>query len=160
MNRLNRFGVLTAIVTCVSALSFAFLPASVVGDQDAHKDHAQDSNMAAAQKTAQSCYDCVREVNKGFHHCVEQLAAGKKEYSKALQACADMAILAGACGDLCGRSSPMMGYSAEACARGCDDCAAECEKLKDSAMASVVTACRKSAADCREMVKMMAGGKK
>jgi hypothetical protein len=43
------------------------------------------------------------------------------------------------------------------CAKVCDDCIAECEKINDPEMKAVVDACRKTAKECRKMVKMMAG---
>ena len=120
-----------------------------------HKAHGEHYEMA--QKCAKTCSDCMNECNEGFHHCFEQLVAGKKEYDKAAHACVDSAEMCACSAALCGRVSPAMRHCCDACAKICDDCIAECEKLNDPALKGVIEACRKTAKDCREMVKMMAG---
>ena len=120
-----------------------------------HKNH--NEHGALARQCAKTCSDCTNECNEGFHHCYEQLVAGKKEHGKAAHACVDCAEMCACSAALCGRVSPMMGHCCDACAKCCDACIAECEKLNDPALRGVIEACRKTAKECREMAKMMGG---
>ena len=112
-----------------------------------------------ARETAKTCGDCAEECDAGFHHCHEQLAAGKQDYADAAHLCVDTATVCHAAAALCARMSPLMGACCRACAECCDACAAECEKLDDPEMKGVIEACRRTAKDCRQMAQMMGGRK-
>ncbi len=152
MNRREMLGTLG-----VTAAGLAVAGSTALGQEKKpdHKGHGE--HYEAAQKCAKTCSDCANECNEGFHHCFEQLVAGKKEYGKAAHACVDSAEMCACSAALCGRVSPAMRHCCDACAKICDDCIAECEKLNDPELKGVIEACRKTAKECREMVKMMAG---
>lgn len=152
MDRRKMLGVLGA-----GAAGLAMTGSNVFGQEKMpdHKDHGEHDAMA--QKCAKTCSDCMNECNKGFHHCFEQLVAGKKEYGQAAHMCIDCAEICAGSAQLCARVSPLMRHSCDACAKICDDCISECEKLNDPEMKAVIEACRKTAKECREMVKMMGG---
>ena len=110
-----------------------------------------------AKKTARTCSECADECDAGFHHCHEQLVAGKKDYANAAHLCVDTATVCHASASLCGRVSPLMGVCCRACAECCDACIKECEKLNDDGMKRLIEACRRTAKECRQMAQMMGG---
>jgi len=114
---------------------------------------AEHDHAAMANRTAKTSAECMVECNQAFHHCFMQIAAGKKEHSKAAHAALDCAEMCSTSAALCARMSPMMAACCEACAKCCDACAAECEKLNDPALKACIDACRKTAKECREMAK-------
>ena len=116
------------------------------------------SHEQMAKNTAKSCSDCANECEAGYHHCHQQLAAGKKDYARAEHSCVDTATMCYCSAALCARVSPLMGHCCQACAECCDACIAECEKLNDPELARVIEACRRAAKECRQMATMMGGG--
>jgi hypothetical protein len=138
-----------------AAAGVAVTGGKAFGQQEKGSQKPGGEHGAMAQKIAKTCSDCMNECNKGFHHCYEQLAAGKKEHALAAHLCVDCAEMCACCAELCGRVSPMMGHCCEACAKCCDACIAECEKLNNPELKGVIEACRKTAKECREMAKMM-----
>ena len=140
----------------------AGLAAMAAGDAyaEAPQKKGHDEHDAMSQKTGKTCSACMNACNEGFHHCHEQLAAGKKEYAAAAHLCVDTAEMCACAAALCARVSPLMGHCCEACAKCCDACIEECEKLKDSELKGVIAACRTAAKECRDMAKMMSGGGK
>ena len=146
MDRREMLGVLG-----VGAAGFAALGTNraFAAQEKGHKE----GHDHLAHQCAEACTDCLTECNAAFHHCFVQFSGGKKEYANALHLCVDCAEMGNSTAALCARSSPLMGYACDACARCCDDCAAECERLKDTEMAGCVEACRKCAKVCREMAK-------
>lgn len=153
MNRREMLGTLG-----VTAAGLAVTGGSALAqEKKASAPPAHDEHHNAAQRCARTCSECMDECNEGFHHCFEQLTAGKKEYSKSAHLCVDCAEVCGTSAHLCARMSPLMKHTCDACAKVCDDCIAECEKLNDTAMKGLIEACRKTAKECRDMVKMMSG---
>jgi hypothetical protein len=146
MDRRELLGVLGTTVAGLASATGAHAQA----EKKSRSEHADMSH-----KTAKTCSDCANECNEGFHHCHQQLAAGKKEYAKAAHLCVDTADCCALAAAFCARMSPVMGHMCQACAECCEDCIAECEKLKDSQMKDVIEACRRTAKDCRAMAKMM-----
>ena len=101
------------------------------------------------------CRECATKCAEMFHHCVEQLAAGKKEYAKALQLIADCEAFCTLSASMMARMSPLMAYSCAACADACRDCAKECDQLGSAPMKECAERCRACEKTCREMVKAM-----
>ena len=112
-----------------------------------------------AKMNARTCSECADECDAGFHHCHEQLAAGKTDHADAEHVCVDTATVCRASASLCARVSPLMGPCCRACAECCDECIGICEKLNDPEMKKVIEACRRTAKECRQMAQMMGGGK-
>ena len=141
----------TTILGAALALAFAAGTGREVYAQEKSEHHKM------SLKSAKNCGDCANACNEGFHHCLQQLVAGKKEYAKAAHLCCDTAEICGTAAALCARMSPLMGICCDACARCCDECITECEKLNDPGMKGVIDNCRKTAKSCRDMVKAMGG---
>lgn len=152
MNRRNVLGLFGG-----AAAGMAVNGALAQGKRAANKGGGEHDQMA--HDMAKTCADCAHECNEGFHHCHQQLAAGKKEYAMAAHLCVDTADCCSMAAAICARVSPLMGICCQCCADGCDICIAECEKLNDPELEKVVEACRKTAKECRAMAKMMAGKK-
>jgi hypothetical protein len=152
MDRREMLGVLGA-----TAVGLVMTGGKAFGQEEKGSQKHGSEHQALASKCAKTCSDGANECNEGFHHCYEQLVAGKKEYGKAVHACVDCAEMCACSAGLCGRASPLMVHCCDACAKCCDDCIAECEKLNDPELKGVIEACRKTAKECREMAKMMSG---
>jgi hypothetical protein len=102
-----------------------------------------------------ACQDCGRSCNETFHHCCEQVAAGKKEHAKALRLVADCAKFCSLSADMVASESPLMVYSCGACAEACKACAAECERFEGPEMKDCAKACHACEQSCRAMVQAM-----
>lgn len=137
--------------------SAAGLVAVTGGTARAQQERGRQEGGDIHERCAEACFDCAKECNQGFHHCYQQVQAGKPEHARAMHLCVD-------CGDICGtagkhvaRMSPLMVHTCRACADSCDDCIAECEKLNDPEMQEVIESLRACARSCREMVQAMGG---
>lgn len=134
MNRREILGVAGASVIGLTAFSTAHAQGKKSGDR-------RDGNSSQADKAAKACADCMVECSKCMRHCIQQLAAGKKEYEKCAELCCD-AMDCCACAAKCCHG-PMAAACCEACAKCCEACASECEKLDE-----VCKACAKTCSDC------------
>ena len=124
--------------------------------QEARQAAGQGGHEGMGKDSAKLCSDSANECEAGFHHCHQQVVAGKREYALAEHLCVDTATMCYCCAALCARSSPLMGICCQACAACCDACIAECEKLNDPELKAVIEACRQAAKSCRQMAQMMA----
>ena len=123
---------------------------------DGGEAHAAPLDKAHAD-CLKACSDCATECNETFHHCVVQVAEGKKEHAKALSLVSDCAEFCGLSATMIAKHSAMMVHSCLACAEVCKACAAECDKFDSAQMKACVKACRECETSCREMVKAMGG---
>jgi len=123
------------------------------------KGHAHEGGQHddIHSRCAQACADCMRDCEECFHHCAQQVAAGKREHARAMHLCIDCAEVCGTSAKLCARRSPLMVHTCRACAEACDACIAACEPLDDPEMKRVVETLRRCAQSCREMVRAMGG---
>jgi hypothetical protein len=109
------------------------------------------------ERCAEACSDCEKECNQGFHHCYQQVQAGKQSHAKAMHLCVDCGEICSTSAKLVARMSPLMTFTCHACAESCEACIAECEKLDDPEMKQVVDSLRKCRESCLEMVEAMGG---
>jgi len=114
------------------------------------------SNENPHEKCLKACQECAATCAETCHHCVEQVAAGKKEYAKALQLMADCEAFCALSASMIARMSPLMAYSCAACADACRDCAKECDRFDSPQMKECAERCRACEKTCRDMVKAMA----
>ena len=126
-----------------------------MGLGEAHAADAPKHNEDPHAKCLKACQECATACGEMFHHCVEQLTAGKKEYANALQLMADCEAFCNLSASMIARMSPLMAYSCGACADACRDCAMECEKFSSASMKECAERCRACEKSCREMVKAM-----
>jgi hypothetical protein len=135
----------------VAALALSLLSSARAEKKDA-PPHVHRSPVM--QQCIDACHECTNQCETCFVHCTGLVASGKKEHIPTLKSCVD-------CGDLCAmaakimsRDGALIGPACEGCARGCDDCAAACEKFPDDAhMKACAKSCRACSKACREMVK-------
>jgi hypothetical protein len=107
-------------------------------------------------KCITACVECINQCGSCFVHCTNLVASGKKEHVPTLKSCID-------CGDLCAiaakimvRDGALVGPACEGCIKGCDACAAACEKYPtDDHMKACAKACRDCSRACHEMLKSM-----
>jgi hypothetical protein len=118
---------------------------------------AQGANDDLHDRCAKNCAETMVACNRGFHHCYRQVAEGKKEHAKTMRLCVDCADICGTAAALVARMSPLMAHTCKAAADCCEGLLAQCEKLNDPEMKSVVEACGACAKSCREMVQAMSG---
>src|SRR5207244_952976 len=74
MTTMNRREVLRALGATAVGLT-----AATGGKVYADEKGAGGEHDEMGKRTAKSCSDCANACNAGFHHCHQQLAAGKKE---------------------------------------------------------------------------------
>jgi hypothetical protein len=148
MDRREFLGVLG---TTAGLLALTGRGAVASGERPHHSEGHEDCLKA--------CQQCARSCNETFHHCCEQVAAGKKEHAKALRLVADCAKFCDLSSDMVASSSPLMVYSCAACAEACKACAAECDTLEAPEMKDCAKACYACEKTCREMVRAMGGPK-
>ena len=126
-----------------------------VAGGEARAQHKDQDDLHA--KCAAACLDCEKMCNHAFHHCYQQVQAGKKDYAKALHLCVDCGDVCSTSGKLVARMSPLMAHTCRACAECCDACIAACEKLDAPDIKEFVASLRRCSETCREMVKAMGG---
>ena len=124
------------------------------GGANAAGDPMPDDNPHEA--CLKACQACATTCAQTCHHCVEQVAAGKKEYAEAWQLMADCEAFCMLSASMIARKSPLMAYSCAACADACRDCAKKCEQLHSAPMKECAKRCRACEKTCRDMVKAMA----
>ena len=102
---------------------------------------------------AKACAACMLECDMCFHHCAEQLTAGKKEHAATLHTCIDCAECCKTAASLVARHSPFAAHACECCIKCTEACATACEKFPDDKhMAACAKACRDCAKACKEML--------
>jgi hypothetical protein len=121
-------------------------------------DQAQH-HSGAHSECQQACQNCARSCSETFHHCYEQVAAGKKEHAKALRLVADCAKFCMLSADMIASGSPLMVHSCGACAEACKACGAECGRFDSTEMKECAQACETCEKSCRAMVQAMGGAK-
>ena len=117
----------------------------------AQKAHAEGAHAECLK----ACQECSQECNETFHHCLMELAQGKKEHARSLRLAVDCAKFCNLSADLVASKSPLMVHSCAACAEACKACAAECDKFDSTQMKDCAQACRACESTCRAMVKAM-----
>ncbi len=144
MDRREVLGLLGAGATSLAAFG--------VGGAHAAETAERDNPHVACLK---ECKACATECAEMCHHCIEQLATGKKEYAKALQLIADCEAFCALSASMIARMSPLMAYSCGACADACRDCAKECDQVGSAPMKECAERCRACEKTCRDMVRAM-----
>jgi hypothetical protein len=129
--------------------------ATVAGAGEARA--SQEGKDDIHERCARACMDCEMMCNHAFHHCYEQIKAGKQDYARPMHLCVDCGDVCSTAGKLVARMSPLMTHTCRACAASCDDCIAACEKLDTPDIKEFVATLRKCAKSCREMVQAMGG---
>jgi hypothetical protein len=125
---------------------------------DGASDGDDPKNAGMKRSCCDACGECAQACEKGFHHCVEQAAAGKAAHSKMAQVLADCAAFCRLSSQLLARSSVMMALSCRACADACRRCARECQTFDtDLEMKVCLAACERCEESCRNMLAGIGG---
>ena len=130
---------------------------AAIAGSSARAQHQEPAGGNIHEECADSCVNCEKECNQGFHHCYQQVRAGKVEHAKAMHLLADCGDICGTSGKLVARMSPLMVHTCGACGACCKDTIAAVEALNDDAMAETLDALRKCQESCESMVKAMGG---
>lgn len=145
---MNRREMLTGIGAGAAVLAAA---GTAFADDKKGDDHHE--HFTACAKV---CAACMIECDMCFHHCAEQLAAGKKEHAATLHTCIDCAECCKTAASLVARHSPFAAHACECCIKCTEACAAACEKFpNDTHMVACAKACRDCAKSCKEMLQHM-----
>ena len=134
--------------------TFVGLVAGSSGRAEAATGQA-DHNDKAHEECLKACNSCADRCAETFHHCVREVASGKKEHAGALRLVADCEGFCRLSAAMVARQSPFMAYACAACADACRDCARECDKFDAPTMKDCAKACRACETSCRTMVKAM-----
>lgn len=129
---------------------------AALGVRAAHAAENPDHRDDPQEACVNACKACATKCAETCHECIEQLAAGKKEYAKALQLVSDCEAFCTLSASMISRRSPLMAYSCAACADACRDCAKECDQLGSTTMRECAERCRSCEKACRDMVRAMA----
>jgi hypothetical protein len=105
----------------------------------------------------EACSECARSCDMTYHHCLMEVAQGKKEHAKSLQYAADCAGFCALSACNIAKHSPLMVYSCEACAEACKDTLAVVSKFDSEEMKAAARSLARCEKSCREMVKAMGG---
>ena len=147
-SKMDRREVLGLLGAGTASLAVFGVGGAYAADTPEHRDHPHEACV-------KSCKDCATNCAEMCHHCVEQLAAGKKEYAKAMQLIADCEAFCTLSASMMARMSPLMAYSCAACADACRDCAKECDQVGSAPMKECAERCRACEKSCRDMVRAM-----
>jgi hypothetical protein len=146
MDRRELLGVLGAGAVGLSAL-------------DARADDKSEDACCHLDKTHEDCLKacshCAKTCDMTFHHCLVQVAEGKKEHAKALQLLESCAGFCGLSACMIAKLSPLMAHSCHACAEACKTTAAEVGKFDSAPMKAAAKALRECEQSCRTMVASM-----
>lgn len=101
---------------------------------------------------------CIQDCLNCHTACVQTMEKYKQAgnqhihaaYIRLLEDCAEICLTAA---HFMQRSSPLYGYTCEACAQVCAHCAGVCEQMGETDCANACTTCAQS---CQQMVKMVA----
>jgi len=102
-----------------------------------------------------ACADGARACDETFHHCVMEVAAGKKEHARSVQLLSDCAGFCALSACMIAKHSPLMAYSCMACAEACKSTVAEIAKFDSEEMKVAAQALRTCEKSCLAMVDSM-----
>jgi predicted ATPase len=139
----------------LGVLGVGTLGLTAFSSREARADEAATKLDAVHQECLEACSDCAKACDMTFHHCLMQLAEGKREHAKSVQYAADCAGFCALSACNIAKHSPLMAYSCEACAESCKATLAVVSKFDADEMkaaAKALTRCEKS---CRSMLEAM-----
>ena len=125
--------------------------------REAVAQQGSSKSMAVHKECLEACGECAEACDQGFHHCLTQVAEGKKEHARPLEyfsSCAGFCALS-ACN--IAKHSPLMALSCEACGKACTETLAVVSKFEGhseemKAAAKALARCEKA---CKAMVEAM-----
>jgi len=128
--------------------------------QDGKKPSETPHHKHGNDRCAKACNDCQRICDACSHHCVHQVANGKKDHMKTLHTCQDCAEICSAAARIVARGGPFADLICQSCAEACARCGKACEAFPDDKMMKACAEeCRRCEKECREMLKQWQGAK-
>jgi len=120
--------------------------------ENATASHPKHTMNAAHQACLEACQSCESTCNAMISHCLTHASEGHKEHVSSARAAITCQDFCGLSAKLIARMDSLAMANCEVCAKACDACAAECEKMpSDKQMAACAKECRACAALCRKM---------
>ncbi len=151
---MNRREILGAGVAGMASLSAGVALAQGAREHEKEAAHHHDKVHDDCLK---ACSDCAKSCDETFHHCVMEVAQGKKEHARSVQLLSDCAGFCALSACMIAKHSPLMAHSCGACAEACKETAAEVMKYDSPEMMTAVKALRECEKSCRAMVASMGG---
>ena len=151
---MNRREILGAGVAGMASLSAGVALAQGTRADEKGTAHHHDK---VHEDCVKACGDCAKSCDETFHHCIMQLAEGKKEHAKSAHLLSDCAGFCALSACMIAKHSPLMVYSCHACAEACKDTAAEVGKFDSPEMKAAVESLNSCEKSCRAMVASMGG---
>ena len=103
----------------------------------------------------EACSECAKSCDMAVHHCLTQVAEGKREHAKPLQYANDCAGFCALSACNVAKHSPLMAYSCEACADACKASLAVISKFDSDEMKAAAKALARCEKACLAMVEAM-----
>jgi hypothetical protein len=110
---------------------------------------------AVHKECLEACSDCAKACDMTYHHCLTQVAEGKREHAKSLQYAADCAGFCALAACNIAKHSPLMAFSCESCAEACKATTAVVSKFDSDEMKAATKALARCEKSCRAMVEAM-----
>jgi len=110
---------------------------------------------AVHKECLEACGDCAKACDMAFHHCVMQVAEGKREHAKPLHYFADCSGFCALSACNIAKQSPLMAYSCEACGDACKATLAVVSKFDSPEMKAATKALERCEKSCVAMVEAM-----
>ncbi len=103
----------------------------------------------------EACSDCASACDMAYHHCVMQVAEGKRDHAKPLRFANDCSGFCGLAACNIAKHSPLMAYSCEACGNACKETLAVVSKFDSDEMKAATKALTRCEKACTAMVEAM-----
>lgn len=103
----------------------------------------------------EACSDCAKACDMAYHHCLMQVAEGKRDHAKPLRYAADCAGFCALASCNIAKHSPLMAFSCDACGDACKETLAVLSKFDSDEMKAAVKALTRCEKACEAMVEAM-----
>jgi hypothetical protein len=90
-----------------------------------------------------------------YHHCLDQVAEGKRDHAKPLRYSADCSGFCSLSASNIARHSPLMALSCESCGQACQETLAVISRFDAPEMKAAALALERCEKSCRAMVEAM-----
>jgi hypothetical protein len=128
---------------------------AVLSGREAVAQESSSKLDSVHKECLEACSDCAKACDMAFHHCVMQVAEGKRDHAKPIQYFADCAGFCGLSACNIAKHSPLMAYSCDACGDACKATLAVVSKFDSEEMKAATKALIRCEKSCTAMVEAM-----
>jgi hypothetical protein len=128
---------------------------TALSGREALADDAGPKMDSAHKECLEACSDCARACDMAYHHCLMQVAEGKRDHAKPLRFASECAGFCALSACNIAKMSPLMTFSCEACAEACKATLAVISKFDSDEMKAAAKDLARCEKSCRAMVEAM-----